>query len=163
MNLREELLIGKPLEAGQETILAVLLTREYLARLLDEQLFKPERITDQQYNVLRILKGGPPEGYLVREVRRRMIVRNADVPRLVGRLVANGLVRRKEDPVDRRGCRVQLTAQGTALEARLAGPQATLCGKLEKSLSPEAIATLCGLLEDLRTGIRETLENKPAG
>ena len=163
MNLREELLIGRPLEAGQETILAVLLTREYVARLLDELLFKPEGITDQQYNVLRILKGGPPEGYLIREVRRRMIIRNADVPRLVARLVANGLVRRQEDPVDRRGCRVQLTPKGTELEARLVRPQASLRKRLEKILSTEESATLCGLLERLRDGIREALGEAPVG
>src|SRR5512145_2236357 len=99
MDLRDELLIGKPLDAGQEALLAVMLTREYVGRLFDEMLFKPECITDQQYNVVRILKGGPPEGYLIREIRRRMVVRSADVPRLVDRMVAQGLVEKYEDPV----------------------------------------------------------------
>jgi DNA-binding MarR family transcriptional regulator len=162
MNLHEELLIGKPLDAGQETVLAVLLTREYLARMLDEYLFRVEEITDQQYNLLRILKGGPPEGYLIREFRRRMIARNADVPRLVDRLVARGLVQRMEDPVDRRGCRVLITIKGLALEARLAGPQAVLFEKLGAFLSLEEMQTLWHLLERLRDGIRDTLaEERP--
>lgn len=162
MNLREELLIGKPLADGQETILTVLLTREYIARLLDEHLFKPEGITDQQYNVLRILKGGPPEGYLIREIRGRMIARNADVPRLVDRLIPSGLVQRKEDLLDRRGCRVQITSKGRALEARLAGPLATLHETLGKILSPDENATLWRLLERLRDGIREALSEERA-
>jgi DNA-binding MarR family transcriptional regulator len=161
MNLREELLIGKPLEPGQETILAVLLTREYLARLADEQLFKPEGITDQQYNLLRILKGGPGEGYLLREIRPRMIARNADVPRLVDRLQARGLVQRTTDPVDRRGCRVRITSEGMALENRLAEPLGALHKKLEKLLPADETATLWRLLECLRDGIREAFEDKP--
>ena len=44
--------------------------------------------------MLRILKGGPEDGYLIREIRRRMISRSADVPRLVERMVKAGLVQR---------------------------------------------------------------------
>ena len=162
MNLREELLIGRPLDAGQETLLAVLLTREYLARLLDAQLFKPEGISDQQYNLLRILKGGASGGYLIREIRQRMIARNADVPRLVDRLVTQGLVQKQEDPVDRRGCRVRLTSKGMALEAKLAGPQAALAESVKELLSPEESETLWGLLERLRDGVRKALDEERA-
>ena len=130
-------------------------TASELARLVDERLFKPEGITDQQYNLLRILRGGPLSGYLVWEIRRRMIARNADVPRLVDRLVARGLVQRTEDPADRRGCRVQITAQGEALETRLAEPLAALHEKVEKILSADETEMLWHLLERLRDGIRE--------
>ena len=161
MDLYEELRIGKPLDSGQETILAVMLTREHLARLLDERLFKPEGITDQQYNVLRILIGGPPAGYLVREIRERMITRNADVPRLVERLVASGLVQRTEDPADRRGSRVRITAAGEALCAMLEGPRAELAGRLAGILPPAEGRTLLDLLERYRNGLRE-LQAEPA-
>ena len=77
MNLREELLIGKPLEPGQELLLSILLAREFATRITDERLFKPAGITDQQFNVLRILRGGPQEGYLIREIRRSIIARSA--------------------------------------------------------------------------------------
>ena len=158
MNLREELLIGKSLAKGQETALAVLLTREYVARLVDERLFKPEGITTSgPKNVLRILKGGPPEGYLIREIRRRMIARNADVPRLVDRLKANDLVQRKEDTVDRRGCRVLITEADRALVARLAGPQEALDEELGKILLPGESSALLDFLERLRDGIRDAL------
>ena len=115
MHLREELQITKPFEPGQEVALALLLGREYLTRLFDKGLFEPEEISDQQFNVLRILKGGPKEGYLVKDLRCRMIFRFADVPRLINRLEARGLVKRCENPSDRRGSRVQITAKGQAL------------------------------------------------
>jgi DNA-binding MarR family transcriptional regulator len=153
MNVRSELHIGKPMEPGQEIMLAVLLTREYVGRLSDDRLFKPARITDQQFNVLRILKGGPPDGYLIREIRNRMIARSADVPRLVERMARAGLVARREDPADRRGSLVSLTPEGEALEARLAPIHASLCQEVAAVLQDWESKALLGLLQQLRDGI----------
>lgn len=157
MHLREELQITKPFEAGQEIALALLLGREYLTRLLDKGLFEPEDISDQQFNVLRILKGGPREGYLVKDLRSRMIFRFADVPRLVNRLEARGLVKRCENPADRRGSRVQLTAKGQALEARLRVRHQALSARVDRCLSPAERDQLLSLLERLRDDHREQL------
>jgi len=157
MNVRSELHISKPMEPGQEIMLAVLLTREYLGRLSDDRLFKPARITDQQFNVLRILKGGPPDGYLIREIRNRMIAHSADVPRLVERMVRAGLVARREDPADRRGSLVRLTPEGEALEARLAPVHTDLCREVAGLLEDWESKALLGLLQQLRDGISAKL------
>jgi DNA-binding MarR family transcriptional regulator len=140
MKLRDELYISKPLEPGQEIMLAILLTREYVARLSDDRLFKPARITDQQFNVLRILRGGPPDGYLVREIRHRMISHSADVPRLVERMARAGLVARREDPA-----------------ARLAPIHSSLCGEVAAVLEDWESKALLGLLQQLRDGIATRL------
>ena len=158
MHIREELQITKPLEPGHEVALALLLTREYVARLFEESLGKPEGISDQQYNVLRILKGGPKDGYLVKDLRCRMIFRFADVPRLVNRLETQGLVKRCENPADRRGSRVQITPKGLALEARMHGRHDALCQQLDRSITPEEREVLLGLLERLRNDHRAQLE-----
>jgi DNA-binding MarR family transcriptional regulator len=158
MQLREELLIGKTMDPGQELLLSILLAREYVTRISDERLFKPAGITDQQFNVLRILRGGPEEGYLIRELRRRIISRSADVPRLVDRMVKAGLVCRREDPEDRRGCLVRLTPEGRALEARLAPVHTALCRELDGVLVPEEGQTLIALHQKLREGLRERLD-----
>ena len=145
------------MDPGQELLLSILLCREYVTRLSDERLFKPAGITDQQFNVLRILKGGPEEGYLIRELRRRMISRNADVPRLVDRMVKAGLVCRREDPGDRRGCLVKLTPQGRDLETRLAPVHTALCGEMDGVLDADESRTLIRLHQKLREGIQERL------
>jgi len=161
MKLLEELHINKPLEPGQEIMLAVLLTREYMGRLSDDRLFKPAQITDQQFNVLRILRGGPPEGYLIREIRNRMIARSADVPRLVERMDRAGLVQRREDPADRRGSLVRLTPEGEALEARLAPIHSELCHEVAAILEEWESKAMLGLLQQLRDGITARLSNRP--
>ena len=161
MQLRDELHITKPMEPGQELLLSLLLSREHAGRLSEKRLFLPAGITDQQFNVLRILKGGPPEGYLIREIRARMISRSADVPRLVDRMVKAGLVARCEDPTDRRGCLVRLTEQGMALEASLAPLHTDLCREVEGILQEADYKVLLGLLQQLRDGIRERLGAEP--
>ena len=158
MHIREELQITKPLEPGHEVTLALLLTREYLARRFDECLYEPEGTSDQQFNVLRILMGGPKDGYLVKDLRCRMIYRFADVPRLVNRLEAQSLVKRCENPADRRGSRVQTTPKGLALEARMHGRHDALFQQLDRCLTPGEREVLLGLLERLRDDHRAQLE-----
>lgn len=163
MNIREELQITKPLEPGHEVALALLLTREYVARLFDAALYEPEGISDQQFNVLRILKGGPRDGYLVKDIRCRMIYRFADVPRLVNRLEGRGLVKRCENPADRRGSRVQITAKGLALESRMHGRHQALCQQVDRSLTAAEREALLGYLERLRDDHRAQYEATQAG
>lgn len=158
MHLREELKIGKPIEPGHEVALALLLTREYVSRVLDEQIFKKAGITDQQFNVLRILKGGPKHGYLIGEIKERMIFRNADVPRLVNRLTAQGLVKRCENPRDRRGSRIRLTPKGDAFQDEVRPIHARVCETIDGCLSDEERDWLLGLLERLRDHYRLMLE-----
>ena len=163
MHIREELQITKPLEPGHEVALALLLTREYVARLFDTCLYEPEGLSDQQFNVLRILKGGPKDGYLVKELRCRMIYRFADVPRLVNRLEARGLVKRCENPADRRGSRVQITPKGLAQEAKMFARHNALCQQVDRCLSVEERDTLLGLLERLRNDHRAQLAELEKG
>ena len=153
MHIREELQITKPLEPGHEVALALLLTREYVARLFDQALYEPEGIPDQQFNVLRILKGGPKDGYLVKDLRCRMIYRFADVPRLVNRLEARSLVKRCENPADRRGSLVQITAKGLALEARMHTGHQALCQQVDRVLSRRQPAVLLRALQVLVTHV----------
>lgn len=158
MHLRDELKITRPLAPGHEMALGILLTREYVGRLFEKALFEGAGITDQQFNVLRILKGGPPEGYLIRDLRTRMIYRFADVPRLVNRLVAQGYVTRCENPADRRGSRIRITQEGLALEARIHAQHDELCNQVAEGLDPAERDTLLTLLERLRNGLRDRLK-----
>lgn len=150
MRLAEELHIGKPLERGQELALSVLLTREHLIRLMDARVFRPMGLTDSQFNVLRILKGGPEGGCTIGEIRRRVISRSADVPRLVDRMVTAGLVARKAHPSDRRSCHVVLTVEGENCLVLASQMHDALLRELEGLLPKKELGQLLGLLERLR-------------
>jgi len=161
MHLKDELHIGKTLDSGHEVALALLLTREYVNRLFEEQVFKPSGLSDQQYNLLRILKGGPEDGYLIKDLRCRMIYRFADVPRLVDRMVNLGLLSKAPCPLDRRGSRVRITAKGRELEADLRDRHTALCSTLDGCLAPEDRGTLLAQLERLRDDFRSRLVERP--
>jgi DNA-binding MarR family transcriptional regulator len=87
-----------------------------------------------------------------------MIFRFADVPRLVNRLEAQGLAKRCENPSDRRGSRVQITAKGLALEAKMHVQHEELCRCLDRSLTDKERTQLLNLLERLRDDFRGQLE-----
>ncbi|HJU82647.1 MAG TPA: MarR family transcriptional regulator [Holophagaceae bacterium] len=157
MHLRDELKLSKSPDPGHEVALAILLTREYVARLQDKEVFGRSEISDQQYNVLRILKGGPKEGYLIKDLRCRMIFRFADVPRLVNRLVAQKLVTRTPCPHDRRGSMIRITDKGLSVEAKVREHLEVLTRKLDRSLSPAEREQLLMLMERLRDDFREQL------
>jgi DNA-binding MarR family transcriptional regulator len=161
MHLKDELHIGKSLDSGHEVALALLLTREYVNRLFEEQVFRPSGLTDQQYNLLRILKGGPDEGYLIKDLRCRMIYRFADVPRLVDRMVSLGLLSKAPCPLDRRGSRVRITAKGRDLEAALRDRHSALCSTLDGCLTPQDRGALLAQLEKLRDDFRDRLAARP--
>lgn len=53
-----------------------------------------------------------PQGLRMRELSRLLMVTGGNVTGLTDRLVAEGLVERRDDARDRRACTVQLTAEG---------------------------------------------------
>lgn len=163
MDLRTELLISKPLQPGHEVALSLLLTREIASWYMDERIFKPGGISDQQFNVLRILRGGPKDGYLVCEIKRRMISRNADVPRLIDRLAKQGFVRRRSNPADRRGTRIQITAKGLAAAEAISPRHAEAMQRFAEGFTDRERRTLVDLLERLRANFRSAMETAPAG
>lgn len=78
-------------------------------------LFKPYKITTQQYNILRILRGQYPNPASVNLLKERMLDKMSDASRLVERLRQKGFVTRKECAIDRRQVDVMITQRGLEL------------------------------------------------
>ena len=87
--------------ARQEAALGLLKTVDLL-RLHLSSVLEPFGVTDQQYNVLRILRGAGKDGLPTLAIAERMIERAPGITRLIDRLEKKGLVRRVRDPHDRR-------------------------------------------------------------
>lgn len=158
MPLQDELMLSRPPVPAHGMSLGVLYTRELLTAYMDQHVFRPLELTDPQYNVLRIVKGGPAEGYPVGEIRRRLMSRHADTPRLVDRLTSLGLLRRAAHPRDRRCSLVQLTPRGQALLDEAQPLMETALDRLGDLLPEADQVRLVELLDRLRAGIREHLD-----
>lgn len=71
-------------------------------------------LSPSQFNVLNLLHG-QPAGRSQIDLSRELIMHRSNVTGLVDRLEARGLVRRKDNPTDRRAFNVVLTGDGEKL------------------------------------------------
>ncbi len=78
-------------------------------------LFKPYRLTEPQYNVLRILRGQYPKPSTINLIIDRMLDRMSNASRIVDKLEKKGLVERNQCKNDRRAVDVIITEKGLKL------------------------------------------------
>ena len=76
-------------------------------------------LSNQQYNILRILRGQHPNPATVQLIKERMLDKMSNVSRLVEKLRLKGLVERHTCPTDRRAVDVLITQEGLALLAEI--------------------------------------------
>jgi DNA-binding MarR family transcriptional regulator len=149
MSLQEELQMSTLPAPGVQLMLQLMLTREAIVRV-QEQLFEAHGLTIQQYNVIRIVRGGPAKGHPIYEIEGRMIYRFANVTRLVDRLELQGLLKRVADSKDRRVSRVVITPKGRRLMERLDEPVQTMATRLTNCYGDEECMAMANRLEHLR-------------
>ncbi|NLR90233.1 MarR family winged helix-turn-helix transcriptional regulator [Flammeovirga agarivorans] len=76
------------------------------------QALKEDKITEPQYNVLRILKGQKGNPITVNEIQEKMVQRSSNVTRIVDKLLDKGFVNRSECPTNRRKMDITITDLG---------------------------------------------------
>jgi DNA-binding MarR family transcriptional regulator len=113
-----------------------------------QDFFKSFKITAQQFNILRILKGQHPQSISATEIKSRMLDRNSDVSRLLDRLVGKELVTKRTCPNDKRATDVNIAEAGLELLKTLDKYQSQIDGVL--SLTEEEAGQLSNLLDKSR-------------
>jgi DNA-binding MarR family transcriptional regulator len=111
MRFEDEIAQGSFRSEQQKLYLNLIYTANALA---SKQLvfFKKFKLTPQQYNVLRILRGQKGKPVPVRVVMARMLDKNSNVTRIVDKLEAKGWVSRQTDAVDKRQVLLNITPVG---------------------------------------------------
>jgi DNA-binding MarR family transcriptional regulator len=135
----------------EQMVVNVLHTGNHIDRLISA-LFKQYDLTHVQYNILRILKGAFPAPLMVGEVKARVMFSNADVTRLIDRLVAKGVVSRENCKENRRRVLVRITKSGEQLLIQLK-PQIenTLCQFYSDLITEEEAELMINILTKIRT------------
>jgi len=113
-------------------------------------VLKSHKITEAQYNVLRILRGNKQSttssiGY----IKERMLDRNSDVSRIVDKLYGLQYIDRKECPNDRRQKEVNITEKGLELLSKMDKSEKQVDTFL-KNLNNSEIKILNDLLDKIR-------------
>ena len=96
----------------QEILLGLLIASARIVEPWEKFLKATAGLTNNQYNVLRILRGSHPTRLACSEIAGRMISRDPDITRLVDRLSRRGLVARVRGRQDRRVVEVGITDKG---------------------------------------------------
>jgi len=98
-----------------------LINIKYTANWLNtvgNEFLKPFKISNQQYNILRILKGAN-EAVTVNTVKERMIEKSPNATRLMDKLYDKGLMERTRCENDRRVVYVKISEKGLKLLDRI--------------------------------------------
>lgn len=102
----------------QKVVINVTYTAGWLNGMASRTL-KPYDLTNQQFNVLRILRGQCPNPVTLGTITERMLDPASNATRLVEKLRQKGFVTRDLNPSNRRQVDICITEKGLALLAEL--------------------------------------------
>ena len=89
--LADEIHMGQAFsQPGNADLIAIMLTTEKIRRSLDQIIGSEADLTQQQYNVLRILRGAGSDGLPLLDVAERMIQQSPGMTRMMDRLEKKG-------------------------------------------------------------------------
>ena len=131
----------------QKGIINLIYTYNWLNEKM-KKVFDKERITGQQYNILRILRGaGKPISTL--QIRERMLDKMSDTSRIVDRLVLKGLAKKNICKDDKRLVDVSISVDGKKILATIDQYEKDMDAILG-NLSDAEAKTLNKLLDKIR-------------
>jgi len=148
---------NKPMRMpGQVAVITIFRTADVLRHAVERSL-SVFGLSEEQYNVLRILRGAGESGLPTLEIASRTLYRSPNITRLIDRLIAKKLARRSPSKEDRRVVLVSATSQGLELLTHLDG----VVDKVFDNFPPTTNAEMETLL-DVLDRIREHMAVKTA-
>jgi DNA-binding MarR family transcriptional regulator len=145
----EEIKQDKPMRLpGQLAAITIFRTADVLRHAVERSL-SVFGLSEEQYNVLRILRGAGESGLPTLEISSRTLSRSPNITRLIDRLIAKRLARRSPSKEDRRVVLVFVTSQGLELLAHLDGVVDKVFENFPSTTSAE-METLLDVLDRIR-------------
>jgi DNA-binding MarR family transcriptional regulator len=148
MRIDEEIQSSKFEDNYQKAIINIFYTEGWLSNFLRPE-FERYKVTQQQFNILRILRGQYPKPATVNLLKERMIDKMSDASRIVDRLVQKGLVSRCTNNKDRRAVDIRISEVGMGILCKM-DKEFIARDLLKNNLSEEEAAKLSDLLDKLR-------------
>ncbi|WP_448698458.1 MarR family winged helix-turn-helix transcriptional regulator [Mucilaginibacter sp. AW1-3] len=148
MQIDKEIQSDKFDDNYHRAVVNILFTYGWLGNAMRGQ-FERHNITQQQFNVLRILRGQYPKPATVNLIKERMLDKMSDASRIVDRLVQKQLVTRCTNDKDRRAVDIRISDQGLDILARIDKEYKTR-DLLQNNLTDKEAGELSALLDKLR-------------
>jgi len=118
MKIEEEIKQAKFRNPQHKAALNLIYTASWLEGK-HQDFFRLFGITNQQFNILRILRGQHPNKISGAEIKSRMLDKNSDVSRLLDRLTAKKLAVKTQCSNDKRAADIAITDKGLQLLKQL--------------------------------------------
>jgi DNA-binding MarR family transcriptional regulator len=149
MKIEDIIKSSNELEIEKKIMLNIIFTQNCVSERIGE-ILKPYDISQEQYNVLRILRGqkGKPSNMFT--IQERMIAKTSNTTRLVDKLLIKDLVTREVCCNNRRKIEVQITRKGLEILANLDQKINENEKFFAKKLSADELEKLNYLLEKYR-------------
>src|ERR1700754_5076579 len=114
MRLEDEIQSSKFDDNYQKAVINIFFTEGWLNNSLRCH-FEKHNLTNQQFNILRILRGQYPKPATVNLLKERMIDKMSDASRIVDRLVQKEMITRCTNNKDRRAVDIRISEKGLAI------------------------------------------------
>jgi DNA-binding MarR family transcriptional regulator len=147
MSLEKDINQSKFLDEHQKVMVNIIFSANWISEKL-KSFFDNEDITQQQFNILRILRGaGKPISTL--QIRQRMLDKMSDTSRIVDRLVLKGLVKKSPCATDLRLVDVRISTKGKKVLQKLDDKYKEI-NSICKALTEADAKTVSNLLDKMR-------------
>ncbi len=130
--------------------LNILFTANWLHNKM-ASFMKPYKLTPEQFNVLRILRGKHPQSMCQKDILARMIARQSNITLIINKLKGKQFIEVNRSEVDKREYVISIAAKGLELLKQIdlaLEEQQPSSGKLSESESFHLNALLDKLRED---------------
>jgi len=148
MRLEDEIKQEKFIDNVHKAILNIQVTYSWILNSIN-RILKPFGISNQQFNVLQILKAHYPKPIMLSTIQERMMDRNSNVTRIIDRLCEKGYVTCHRNTQDRRKVDIALTKSGLDLRNEIL-PLLVAAKKQMDNISEEEALELNRVLDKLR-------------
>ena len=132
----------------QKASINIMYTHNWLTGFIKTELDK-SNITNQQFNILRILRGQHPKPATINIIKERMLDKMSDASRIVDRLVQKDLVTRTVSEKDRRAVDIMINENGLKLLENIKLEEA-MTKNFKSNITEEEAQTLSLLLDKFR-------------
>lgn len=148
MEIEKEIYSNKFDDKHQKVVVNLIYTYGWITNILRIRLNK-HKITLQQFNILRILRGQYPNPSTINILKERMLDKMSDASRIVERLVQKGLVNRCVNSKDRRAVDIVISKEGLDVLKKL-DTELSIKSIIDKHISEDDAIILSTLLDKMR-------------
>lgn len=148
MQIGEEIQSTKFEDNYHKAIINITYTYGWLSNTFRCQ-FEKHNLTQQQFNVLRILRGQYPNPATINMIKERMLDKMSDASRIVDRLVQKELVSRCTNNKDRRAVDIRISEAGRDILSKM-DTEFKTSDMFKNNLTEEEAGKLSDLLDKLR-------------